>query len=139
MELKWRVKSYVHKDDYYLLCLADRPTQNTAPDAFEALGIKNFEAKSSIILILAEKIMEKQERLWITMTNNTKELWEELRRLYFTYNLKVIKNLRKSLNALVLFKQKESLDKFISKFLRIIDELGSYDEEISDVEMKKSF
>ena len=113
--IQWqrRVKAYVQKDDYSLICLTDQPADTANPDAIEAWEVKNAKAKSTIILTLGDAVMAKTRAIVDNDDRSAKELWEELRRLYTTSNLQVITNLSNRLNSLIFDETKETWDKFL--------------------------
>ena len=127
----------LRKDDYLLTCFTDRPDGEEVEQAvLNNWDEKNAKAKSIIILTLGDSVMAQNKSIVDDDDKTAKELWDELCRLYTTSNQQAITNLHNRLNSLVFDEQRGSWDKFLSLFMEIVDELGSYDQELSDEEKK---
>lgn len=135
--IQWqrRVKAFIREDDYNLSSVTDRP-ENAEDEVLQEWEAKNAKAMSTIILTLGDSVFDKTRAVVDNDERTAKDLCEELRSIYTPSNHQVTTNLFNRLNSIVFDDTKENWDKFLSKFINIIDELGSYDQGISDEEKK---
>lgn len=79
----------------------------------------------SIILTLGDSVMDNTRAVDDDYTKPATELWAELRHLYMMPKKQSRLNVINRLKALVMDEKKEKWDKFLSRFMSIIYELGS--------------
>lgn len=76
--------------------------------------------------------MAKTKAIYDNDKNSVNCQWEEIRGIYTTSNHQAITDFINRLSSLVFGEKKENREMFLSTFISIIDELGYYNQEISD-------
>jgi len=132
--IQWRRRlyAYLRRDDPLLEGLSEEPTTATATTRMNWLK-KATRAKSNIILSLGDSALA-QTRLFVDGDDKTaKDLWLELERIYATSNQQAIQNIKNTLDALQ-FLDGNDWNAHVTKFMTMVGELATYDEELSEKE-----
>jgi len=132
--VEWRrmIKAYLRRDDYLLLGL-EKSAEDDTQQAIAAWRKAQIIAKSNIVLHLGS---QPQVRCRGIIDNDDKtayDLWKALEETYTATNSQAIQNLRHQLDSL-LYKDGGDWDEHFSKFMGILAQLASLDEEISEKE-----
>ena len=129
---KRRLYAFLRKDDAELVGLSDQPEAVTQAvmRTWKKLSTK---AKSHLVLSLRPNAISQTRRIIDDDDKSAKDLWDELNRIYTTTSGQAVQNLRQKLDSLV-FEDNKSWIEHVSSFLRICEELATYDVELTETE-----
>lgn len=111
--------------------LTFRPKEGE-PNISQVSERKSAKAKYIIIVTMDDSFMAKARDIVQDEAKEAKEVWENICLIYTTSNHQAMNNLINGLDLIVFDEKREMWDKFSYKFMIIIDEFGSYDQEITD-------
>ena len=132
---KRRLYTFLRKDDHELTGLSAEP-EGVTKSVIRTWKRLSTEAKSHLVLSLGPDAISQTRRIIDDDEKSAKDLWDELNRIYTTTSGQAVQNLRQKLDSLV-YDENKSWNDHVSSFLRICEELATYDEEITEDEWRQ--
>lgn len=107
--------------------------EKTEGGGIDDWGEKSAKSKSNVILCLRYEVLAERREIVDYDLRSVKELWDELKRMFTTWNQRDISNLRNRFMQ-ISFDKNKFCDNDESNFMNIIDELPAFDQTIIEKE-----